>query len=209
MFQITVRRQLAVGALLAVLAAPVAMAQPKMPTPVKDYKAAPAGDYAIDPSHTGVVARVPHMGFSYEVFRFLTVSGKLAWDPANPAADSLNVTVDPKSIATAPTAIDFAGELSGPKFLNVAQFPTATFVSKAFHPIDATHGKVDGDLTIMGVTKPATFDVELVGAGQGMRGAPVIGVTARTTIDPKGYGLPPYISLPIEIVVDSEFDKQG
>ena len=48
-------------------------------------------------------------------------------------------------------------------------------------------------MTLMGVTKPATFDVVLVGAGQGFRG-PVIGVTATTMIDPKLYGMPPFFS---------------
>jgi polyisoprenoid-binding protein YceI len=198
----------AFGAAAALALASVASAQPAMPKPVKDYKAAPAGAYAIDPSHTGLVVRAPHMGFSYEIFRFQTVGGNLTWDPANPGADALNVTVDPKSITTAPTgAINFPDELTGDKFLNVVKFPTATFVSKGFHPTDATHGKVDGDLTIMGVTSPASFDVELVGAGQGFKG-PVIGVTARTQIDPKGLGLPPFITGPIEIIIDTEFDKK-
>jgi len=150
---------------------------------------------------------VPHLGFSFEVFRFDTVSGALTWDPANAAADSLNVTVDPKSMATASTPIDFAAELTGDKFLNVAKYPTATFVSKAFHPVDATHGKVDGDLTIMGVTQPATFDVELIGAGQfGPR--TVIGVKARAMVSLKGLGLPPFIQGPVELDIDTEFDKK-
>jgi polyisoprenoid-binding protein YceI len=198
-------RSALLGAVLGMLAVG-AGAQP-MPKATKDYKVAPAGAYALDPAHTGVIARVPHLGFSFEVFRFTTVSGALTWDPANPAADSLNVTVDPKSLTTAPTAIDFAGELTGDKFLNVAKFPTATFVSKAFHQVDATHGKVDGDLTIMGVTQPATFDVELVGAGQfGPR--TVIGVTAHALVDLKGLGLPPFIQGPVELVIDTEFDKK-
>ncbi|MBV9995096.1 MAG: polyisoprenoid-binding protein [Caulobacteraceae bacterium] len=186
-----------------------ASAQPAMPKPSKDYKVAPAGAYALDPAHTALIARVPHVGFSYSVFRFTAVSGELVWDPANPAADKLNVTVEAKSITTAPTgAVNFPEELSGAPFLNVAQFPTATFVSKAFHALDATHGKVDGDLTIKGKTTPATFDVELVGAGQGFRG-PVIGVSARTTIDASGLGLPPMLAAPIELLIDTEFDKKG
>jgi polyisoprenoid-binding protein YceI len=192
-----------------VFSAAGAQAQPAMAKPQKDYKAAPAGAYTIDQSHTGLVARVPHVGFSYSVFRFQTVSGELTWDPANPANDALNVTVDPGSITTAPTgSVDFPKELSGGPFLNVAKFPTATFASKGFHPIDATHGEVGGTLTIMGVTRPAVFSVELVGAGMGMRGAPVIGVTARTTVDPNGLGLPPFFTLPIELVIDTEFDKK-
>jgi polyisoprenoid-binding protein YceI len=194
----------------AALAAAPVMAQPAMPQPAHDYKASPAGDYALDPSHTGLIVRVSHLGFSFEVFRFQTVAADLAWDPANPAADKLDVTVDAGSIATAPTgSVDFAKELSGPKFLNVAQFPKATFVSRAFKPIDATHGKVEGDLTILGKTVPATFDVELVGAGQGFHG-PVLGVHARTTVDAVALGLPAFMgAAPIEIIVDTEFDKKS
>ena len=197
---------LAVGAALTLALGSAAAAQP-MPTPQHDYKAAPAGKYAIDPKHTGLVARVSHMGFSFSVFRFQTVAGTLAWDPANPGADKLEVTVDPKSITTAPVE-GFSDELSSEKYLNAAKFPTITFVSTGFHPESATHGKVDGDLTVMGVTKHVVFDVDLVGAGKGFRG-PVIGVTAKTMLDPKGLGLSPFFSAPIELDIDSEFDQQA
>ncbi|MFI4934791.1 MAG: YceI family protein [Caulobacterales bacterium] len=215
------RGAIAASALSALLAAPAALGQPaaapaaaaakpafKMPVPVKDYKASPAGKYAVDQAHTGVIARVSHVGFSYSVFRFTTVSGTLTWDPANPGADAMSITVDPKSIATANTGGDFSGELSG-QYLKAAQFPTATFVSKAFHVVDATHGSVDGDMTIMGVTKPVTFDVELVGAGQAFKG-PVLGVHAETDIHPAEYGLPAaFFSAPIRLIVDTELDKQA
>jgi polyisoprenoid-binding protein YceI len=198
---------LALGAAAALALGSVALAQPAMPTPEHDYKAAPAGKYGIDPKHTGLVARVSHLGFSYSVFRFQTVAGTLAWDPANPGADKLDVSVDAKSITTAPVD-GFSDELSGEKFLNAPKFPAMTFTSTAFHPDSATHGKVEGDLTVMGVTKHVVFDVDLVGAGKGFRG-PVIGVTAKTMLDPKGLGLPPFFAVPIELDIDSEFDLQA
>ena len=196
-------RALALGAAAALTLAASAGAQ-GMPTPAHDYKAAPAGTYAIDARHTGLIARVPHVGFSYSVFRFQTVSGALTWDPAHPAGDKLTVTVDPKSIVTAP--VDGFSQEIGDKFLKVVQFPTVTFTSTAFHPTSPTHGTVEGDLTLLGVTKHVAFDVALVGAGTGMRGKPVIGVTARTELDPKTFGLPGFITGPIELVVDTEFD---
>jgi polyisoprenoid-binding protein YceI len=199
---------LALGGILAVAIGGAAAAQPaQMPVAQHDYKAAPAGKYAIDPKHTGLVVRVPHMGFSYSIFRFQRVAGALAWDPANPAADKLEVTVDSKSIVTGPVE-GFTEELTNDKFLNAAKFPTMTFTSTAFHPTSPTHGTVEGDLTVMGVAKHVTFDVDLVGAGKGFRG-PVIGVTAKTMLDPAGLGLPPFFASPIEILVDSEFDLQG
>jgi polyisoprenoid-binding protein YceI len=199
---------LALGAALALAAASVAPAQPALPKVAKDYKVAPAGKYALDTAHTGLIARVSHIGFSYEVIRFLAVSGSLAWDPANPATDALNVNVDAKAMSTAPTgAEDFPTILGGPKMLNVAKFPTATFVSKHFHALTATHGKVDGDLTIMGVTKPAVFDVELVGAGNEF-GRQTLGVHAETDVAPNDFGLPPpFFGPPIRLVIDTEFHK--
>jgi polyisoprenoid-binding protein YceI len=52
-----------------------------------------------------------------------------------------------------------------------------------------------------------TFDVELVGAGKGFMGQPRIGVTARTRINPVDFGLPAILGEAIEIVIDSEFQR--
>ena len=150
---------------------PPLMAQPKMPPPpVKDFKAAARRDpYALDPgAHPAWWPGVPHMGFSFEVFQLHRRRRQAGtWDPANPGADTLlSVTVDPKSMTTAPTgAVDFAAELTGDKYLNVAKFPTATFVSETFprdRP-DPRQGRRRSDHHGR-ATKPAVFDVELVGA---------------------------------------------
>jgi polyisoprenoid-binding protein YceI len=198
-------RGLVLGAAAALTLAASAGSQ-TMPVASHDYKAAPAGTYGVDAKHTGLIARVPHVGFSYSIFRFQTVAGTLNWDPAHPAADKLTVTVDPKSIVTAP--VDGFSQEIGDRFLKVAQFPAASFTSTAFHPTSATHGRVEGDLTLLGVTKHVVFDVDLIGDGKGMRGS-VIGVTARTELDPKVYGLPGFITGPIELIIDTEFDAQA
>jgi polyisoprenoid-binding protein YceI len=107
----------------------------------------------------------------------------------------------------------FAEELQGPQYLKSAQYPDATFTSTAFRQQDATHGKVEGSMTLMGKTFPVTFDVSLVGAGPGFAGAPVmghvIGIHAETAIDPKIIGFPPFFAAPIQIAIDTEFDKRG
>ena len=59
----------------------------------------------------------------------------------------------------------------------------------------------------MGKSKPMTFDVELVGAGRGFAGQPRIGVAARGKINPIDFGLPPLFGDAIEIVIDSEFER--
>ncbi len=170
-----------------------------------DYKLAPAGLYAIDPAHTAVIAKVPHIGYSLSVFRFGKVDGSLTWDPARPAKSSLSASVETASIAT--PVPDFAAQLFGDEFLKSAAFPKASFVSTAFHQTDASHGRIEGRFTLMGKTRPLTFDVELVGAGKGFMGHPRIGMEAKAEIDPQDYGITPMLSGPIQLVIDAEFAR--
>lgn len=164
-----------------------------------------AGTYTIDPDHTAVLARVQHIGYSWSVFRFERASGKLTWDPAAPEKSTLSVAVQTSSIVT--PVKDFAAQLAGDDYLKSAKFPEATFVSTAFHRTDGTHGKVDGRFTLMGTTKPVTFDVELVGAGKGWADKPRLGVHAIARIVPQDYGFPALFGNAIEIVVDTEFER--
>ena len=172
-----------------------------------DYKQAPAGTYAIDPDHASVIARVSHLRYSWSIFRFDKVSGTMKWDPANPANASLTAKVETASITS--NVKGFAQDLSGNNFLKSTAFPEATFVSSAFRQMSTRRGKVDGQLTLMGKTRPVTFDVELVGAGKGFADRPRIGVSARGTINPVDFGLPPLFGDAIEIVVDVEFQKDS
>ena len=172
-----------------------------------DYKQAPAGAYTLDPDHASVIARVSHLSYSWSIFRFDRVSGTLKWDPVNPANSSITAKVETASITS--NVKGFAQELSGDKFLKSAAFPEATFVSTAFRQMSTRRGKVDGQLTLMGKTKPVTFDVELVGAGKGFADRPRLGVSARGNINPVDFGLPPLLGDAIEIVLDVEFQKDA
>ena len=178
---------------------------PKIVFGAPDPALAPAGSYAIDPMHTAVIARMSHIGYSFSLFRFGKVAGNLTWDPKAPANSKLSATVETASIET--PVPGFAAELSGAKYLNSAAYPQATFTATGFHPTDATHGKVDGSFTLMGKTKPVTFDVTLVGAGPGFFNHPRMGIHAETTINPQDYGLPALFGNTTGIVIDSEFVK--
>ena len=202
------------GPLLCLAIAGAAAAKPPCPANLPpgvscgapDMKLAPAGAYHMDPSHSAVIARVSHIGYSYSVFRFDKVHGDLVWDGAAPGKSTLTAIVEPGSIAT--PVPGFAADLAGPKFLKSAEFPEARFVSTAFHKISATRGKVDGDLTLMGKTHKVTFEVELVGAGPGF-GHARMGVHATTWINPGDYGVSPFLDRPIELTIDAEFEKAG
>jgi polyisoprenoid-binding protein YceI len=172
-----------------------------------DYKQAPAGTYAIDPDHASVIARVSHLRYSWSIFRFDRISGTLKWDPANPGNSSLTAKVETASITS--NVKDFAKELSSDSFLKSSAFPDATFVSSAFRQMSTRRGKVDGQLTLMGKTKPVTFDVELVGAGKGFADRPRLGANAKGSINPVDFGLPPLFGDSIEIVIDVEFQRES
>lgn len=192
------RRSFAAVLVGAALAVTPAFAQ------TQDLNAAPAGAYTLDISHTAVVARVPHAGFSYEVFRFTPTAGQLTWDPAAIGSSQVNVTV---SVASIQTPVEgFAEELQG--ILNAERYPEATFVSSAFRQTDATHGQVEGAFTFKGVTKQITFDVELIGAGRDSRGRSVIGFHATAMINNADYNFPGFIRGQTQIVIDAEFLKR-
>lgn len=182
-----------------------------VPRGQQDYHAAATGRYTLDPAHTAVLARVPHMNFSISVLRFDNVSATLDWNPDDPAASKLEAVVQIESIST--PAAGFTDYLYSADYLNTAEFPEARFISTGFTAESETAGTVTGDLTIMGQTHPAVFDVTLIGAGRGYAGdengnpfiTDLIGMTAVTTIDPQAYGLNPFFTDPIEIQIDAEF----
>jgi polyisoprenoid-binding protein YceI len=206
-------RPFAGAALMGVLGlavATTASAQPAgPPAPSKNPMAAPAGAYKLDPRHTSIVARVPHMnGLSYSTFRFGASSGTLAWDPAKVEAAKLDITVEPASIMT--PVPKFGEELAGDKYLTAAKFPTAQFVSTGIRKTGPTTGQIIGNLTFMGVTKPMTINGDLVGVGKDMRGNAVMGFSGTARMKRSDWGftaLIPAIGDNIELLLDTEFDK--
>ena len=195
---------LAAGLALTMGAPALAQLPPGVYAGEHNYRLATPGQYKLDPGHTAVIAKVRHIGYSFSVFRFDEVEGALTWDPAAPTKSSLRVTVETASIDT--PVKGFAAELAGEKYLNAKAFPKATFVSRSVHQADAAHGKVEGDLTLLGKTHPVTFDVELLGAGKGFMGKPRIGVHANTHINPTEFGLPAMLGPAIALEIDAEFE---
>lgn len=192
-------------------AEPASKAPMVIPMGQHDYKLATAGTYTLDPNHVGLIARVSHLGFSISIFRFGKVAATLDWNPNDVTKSKLSATVETNSIES--NVPGFAEELQGDEYLKSAKFPTATFISTAFRQTDPEHGKVDGNFTLMGKTVPLTFDVTLVGAGPGFAGSAamghVIGIHAEGAINPQDFGMSPFFKTPIQLVVDTEFDKPG
>lgn len=142
---------------------------------------AQAETWKIDRVHSQV-------GFSVRHFltpvpgRFGTFDGQIAYDPANPGASTVEVTVDAGSIDTDNQRRD--DHLRSPDFFDVASHPTLSFRSKKVAPLGDNNLAVTGDLTIRGVTKEVTVPVEVLGVL-----GDKAGFQTEFTVDRKDYGV--------------------
>lgn len=126
-----------------------------------------ADTYTIDTAgaHASINFKVNHLGYSWLTGRFNEFSGEFTYDPKNLTASTINVTINTKSVDSNHAERD--KHLRSDDFLNVDKYPTATFVSKQIIPDDdADEFDIVGDLTLNGVTKSITIEVEKVGEGK-------------------------------------------
>jgi polyisoprenoid-binding protein YceI len=117
--------------------------------------AAHAGDsYTVDPAHTYPYFSISHMGFSTMHGRFDDTSGKITLDTAAKNG-TVEITIQSASISTGFAKRD--DHLKSPDFFNAAEFPTITFKSSKVKFKGNTPTSVEGELTLLGVTKPVTL----------------------------------------------------
>lgn len=144
-----------------------------------------AADYQVDPAHSAVTFEVGHLGVSTTVGRFNDFEGSFAYGDNN-SDGNVEFTIQAASVDTNHEARD--KHLRSPDFLDVKQFPTLTFKSTSFDGEDLV-----GDLTLHGVTKEVTFEVETVGEGEDPWGGYRAGFEASTTIKRSDFGVSYFI----------------
>ena len=168
----------------------------------------PAGTYQVDPAHTQVGWEVNHMGFSMLEGQMGAQGGSITIDPKRPAATRVNVTfaIDQGLSVTAPA---FGKHLRSPDFFDVANNPTARFVSTSVTPKGANAATMIGNLTLKGVTKPVTLNVTFVGAGTNPMNKKLnFGFTGEGTIKRSDFGLgyaAPVVSDMVKLHVHAAF----
>jgi polyisoprenoid-binding protein YceI len=129
---------------------------------VNGHQVPEAGTWAIDPSHASFEFVARHLMAKVRG-SFSGVSG-VAIIAEVPEESTLEVEIDASTIDTKDPNRD--AHLRSNDFFGVEDHPTISFRSTAVRPGDgANEWKVDGDLTIKGVTRPVTVDVEFLGAG--------------------------------------------
>jgi polyisoprenoid-binding protein YceI len=222
-------RSLPLGVLVALAAcAPksesVQQAEAQASAPVsaaaaEDAVDAPAGAYTLDPAHTSLLFRVDHLGFSRYTARFKKVNAELQFDPNDLSASNVTVTVDASSVETDfpdPQVVDFNAELAGEKWLDAGKHPEIVFRSLSVEPTGARTMRINGELTLRGVTRPVVLDARLNG---GYRSHPFepnarIGFSATGVLKRSEFGIDYGIPAPgtkmgvsdeVEVIVETEF----
>ncbi|MEV5959251.1 YceI family protein [Streptomyces sp. NPDC051987] len=149
--------------------------------------AALTGDYTIDPAHStlGFVARhamVTNVKGSFQEFE-----GALHLDGTDPSKSTASLDIKMDSITTG--SPDRDGHLKSADFFKIDEFPTMTFRSTSAEALGGEDYRITGDLTILGVTRPVTIDLEFNGAAKDPFGNERVGFEGKAEIKRSDWGV--------------------
>jgi polyisoprenoid-binding protein YceI len=177
--------------------------------------AAPSGaqtsTWQIDPAHANAQFTVRHLSISNVSGQFNKMSGTVQLDDKDITKSSVNATIDVSSVDTRDNSRD--GDLKSDHFFDVAKYPTMTFTSTQIESAGPGKLKMTGNLTLHGVTKVVTFDVDgpsdaITDPCNNQRR----GASATTTINRRDFGITTYpaaaIGDDVKITLDIEFIKK-
>jgi polyisoprenoid-binding protein YceI len=181
-----------------------------------DVSRAQAGTYAVDPAHTLVGWRVNHFGFNDYFGLFGNPTGTLTIDPAAPQNARLEITIPVAEVTTASAGLTAhltrAGRDGGnPDFFGPNAQP-ARFVSTRVVP-SGTNARIEGNLTLNGVTKPVVIEAQFTGAGNAMMppNRLTLGFEGTTKIKRSDFNINfavPMVSDEVELDLTAAFEKQ-
>jgi polyisoprenoid-binding protein YceI len=165
--------------------------------------------YVADPAHSSVNFTIRHV-FSEVPGRFAKFDATIKADRDNLENSSVEATIQVPSVDTAEPKRD--AHLQKPEFFDAAKYPTMTFKSTAWKKTGEDTFDVTGDLTIKGVTKPATLKVQSLGFGPGMApGTSVSGWKVSTKVNRNDFGVsafPKVLGDEVTITINIEGDLQ-
>lgn len=143
--------------------------------------------WEIDPAHSEAIFSVKHMMFSTVRGHFNVLSGHLHIDEEHPENSWVDAQVDANSVDTRDEKRD--GHLRSPDFFDAEHYPILTFKSTKVEKVGGNEYRVLGDLTMHGVTKPVVFKAEYNGQGKNPWGLQVAGLSAKSKVNRKDWGL--------------------
>jgi polyisoprenoid-binding protein YceI len=143
--------------------------------------------WTFDLAHSSINFTVRHMVVSKVRGRFTRWGGSLVMDENDPTSAAVDVSIEAGSVDTGVEQRD--GHLRSADFFDAERFPTLTFRSSGIEKTEDGAYRLNGDLTMHGVTRPVSLDVEFAGSAKDPWGGLRAGFSARTTLDRKDFGL--------------------
>jgi polyisoprenoid-binding protein YceI len=149
---------------------------------------APAAEiYIIDPVHSQPMFEVQHMGFSMQRGSFNRVAGRVTLDRAG-GRGSIDVTIDTTSVRTIDPRLD--ERVKGEDFFDIAHHPTMTFRSSKLNFEGDRITGAEGELTMLGVTRPVALKVSNFACGEHpINKRAMCGAEVTTTIKRSAWGM--------------------
>ena len=202
---------------LVALAAPSLSQMPSTPPGAPDKSRVTAGNYTVDGTHSMIAWRVNHLGFNDYFGLFGELGGSMTFDPANVAATKLTATIPVSKVVTVNQAL--TGHLlkpgadgAKPDFFGPNAADAVFTSTKVIPGADGMSATVEGNLTLNGVTKPATFTAQFVGAGVNFfNKAQTIGFHGQSTIKRSEFGLgffAPLVADEVKLDITIDFEKK-
>ncbi|GJE54401.1 MULTISPECIES: YceI family protein [Methylobacterium] len=196
-------------ALVALLAgAPIAaLAQAEPTGPTSDPTQVKPGRYRLDPAHGKITWSLSHLGYSTYYGQITGVAGEATLDPRDPAKSRLSVTIDTASVNGLNDKLN--EHLKAPDFFDVPKFPQATYVSTSVEPTSPTTARVNGELTIKGITRVVSFDATFNQAGVNpVDKAYSVGFDGRAVIRRSDFGVNAFLPIlgdEVQLRLEGEF----
>lgn len=176
-----------------------------------DPAAAPSGRYVLDPEHASIVFKVDHLGFSRLVGRFNSFSAEIAYDQTRPDESRLEVAIDAASVDMNVPTLDEM--LEGDDYFRAGDFPEITFRAEGVEILTEAQGRITGDMTIAGTTRPVSFDVTFNGgANNPFSGRYTLGFHGRGQLLRSEFGLKkwlPVVGDEVTFEIEAEFGHAG
>ena len=178
---------------------------------------APAGPntWTVDTAHSTAGFSVKHMMVSTVRGTLGPIKGTIDYDGTSLASLKADISIDVSQINTGNSSRD--NDLKSANFFDVAKYPTATFKSKRAEAAGQGRFKLIGDLTMHGVTKEVTLNVEGPSAAiKTQQGGQKVGASATTTLNRRDFGLQynslieagPVVGDEIQVTIDIEANKR-
>lgn len=170
----------------------------------------PPGRYSLDAHHWSVIFDVDHLKYSRFAIRFDRAHATLDWKQGGLEASTVDVAIDASSVDTNVPLLDKL--VKGKDMFDVETYPTIRFVSTRFVHTGAAAGKLEGDLTIRGVTRPVALDVTFNGYGPNpLTKEDTLGFSASGKFSRSQFGLTtwyPAVGDEVRVRIEAEFEKK-